>query len=515
MTSVNKRQKNILLIPVQDNLSHLGVKYLHYSLLEKGFNSKVLFLPHLSMDDTVQLKYLQDFIAQMDPFYIGLSLTSLDYYRTKDIAEFLKKTFPEIPLICGGVHPTVDPESCMSFADYVMIGEGEKAILYFSNALINGTEISEVPNLCYHENGQVKRNPLCAVIEDLDSLPLFDHIPKHSYMQRKDGKICVIDANIYRKEGRFQGRIYEMLSSRGCAFSCTYCTNNFFNKIYPSNKKVRRRSVKNIIGELEQMKKMNPEIKQVVFHDSSFLICSREYVREFCETYKKKIDIPFIVSTMPHTIDRERLILLKDAGVSWITMGLQSGSDDVNKQIYKRHVYKKDFLKAARLIRELNLPVKSDVIMDNPFEQENESIETIETLIETPKPLIIEFFSLTLLPGTELYNRAKTECPEEIDDCRGKNYTKVRENYLNKLTVLAVYLPKSIMIKLLQLYKANSKGSAKFKLAFYLSKFISKIYYRPKNLLHWFKLMCGNSYAETIRTMPLYVKDYFSDRRNV
>jgi radical SAM superfamily enzyme YgiQ (UPF0313 family) len=515
MTSITDQKKNILLIPVQDNLSHLGVKYLHYSLLENGFQSKLLFIPYLEMNDSKQLKILQEFISQMDPLYLGLSLTSLDYFRTRDLASFIKKTFPDLPLICGGVHPTVDPESCMSFADYVMIGEGEKSVLDFSNALINGTDIKEVPNLCYRENGQLKKNSLAPAIKDLDSLPLFDHIPKHSFIQRKDGKIRVIDKDIYAKEGRFQGRIYEMLSSRGCAFSCTYCTNNFFNKIYPSNKRVRRRSVKNIIGELEHVIKKNPEIKQVVFHDSSFLICSKEYVREFCETYKKKINIPFIVSTMPHTLNREKLILLKEAGVSWITMGLQSGSDQVNKNIYKRHVYKKDFLHAAKLIRDLNLPVKSDVIMDNPFENKSEAIETIETLIETPKPLIIEFFSLTLLPGTELYDRVNAECPEKMEDCRGKNYAKVKETYLNKLTVLAVNLPKSLMKKLMQLYKANPNGSGTFKVIFYISKVISACYYRPKNLLHWFKLMCGDSYAETIRTIPLYVKDYFSERRNV
>lgn len=515
MVSVNHKQKNILLIPVQDNLSHLGVKYLHYTLLENGFNSKILFLPYFAINNSVYLKTLQEFISQMAPLYVGLSFASLDYYSARDLATFLKKTFPEFPIICGGVHPTVDPDSCTSFADYIMVGEGEKAIIDFSNALINGTDIREVPNLCYRENGQLKKNPLCSVIENLDGLPWFDHLPKHSYIQRKDGRIYVIDKDIYRKEGRFKGRIYEMLSSRGCAFSCTYCTNNFLNKIYPSNKKVRRRSIENIIGELEQMKKNNPEIKQVVFHDSSFLVCSKKYIEEFCETYKKKIYIPFIVSTMPHTLDREKLLLLKDAGVSWVGMGLQSGSDNVNKYIYRRYVYKKDFLKAAKLIRELNLPIKSDVIMDNPFEKEDETIETIETLFETPKPLIIEFFSLTLFPGTELYYRAKAECPEKLEDCRGRNYAKVRETYLNKLMVLAVYLPESIMKKLLQLYKANPDGNVTFKVAFYISKFISEIYYRPKNLLHWFKLMCGNSYARTLRTIPLYIKDYFSDKRNI
>ena len=512
MTSEDKKQKNILLIPVQDNLSHLGVKYLHYTLLEKGFQSKQLFLPHFNAKDTNILNNLKDFISKMNPLYVGLSLTSMEYHRSKELAIFLKKNFPEIPIICGGVHPTVDPESCLSFSDYTMVGECEFSIIDFTNALMEGTDVKEVSNLCYFEDGKMKQNPLAPAIKELDDLPIFDHIPKLSYIQRKDAVIYEITRDIYHKEGRFQGRTYEMLSSRGCAFSCTYCTNNYFNKMYPSNKRVRRRSIPNIIKELEQMKRNDHEIMQVVFHDSSFLIGTRGYFKEFCDEYKKKIKLPFIVSTMPTTINREKLNFLKDAGVSWVTMALQTGSDSVNKNIYKRHSYRKDFLDATKLIKEANLPVKSDVIMDNPFETEDDILQTIETIMETPKPCLYEIFSLALLPGTELYERAKKECPEKMEDPRGKNFMKFQDNYLNTLTSLAVYLPKSIMKILLKMYNANSDGSGAFRFALGIAKVMNTIYFKPLNLFLWLKLTREDSFVETFRIMPLYVKDYFTYR---
>lgn len=512
MTSANNRQRNILLIPVQDNLSHLGVKYLHYTLLKKGFQSKQLFLPYFSANDPAILNNLKEYISKLDPLYIGLSLTSMEYHRSHDLANFLKKTFPDIPIICGGVHPTVDPESCLSFADYAMVGECEFSLIDFTNALINGTDVKTVDNLCYMEDGQMKQNPLAPAIKDLDELPIFDHIPTLTYIQRKDTKVYEITRDIYHREGRFRGRTYEMLSSRGCAFSCTYCTNNYFNKMYPSNKRVRRRSVSNIIEELEQMKRNDHEIMQVVFHDSSFLIGTREYFKEFCEEYKKKIKLPFIVSTMPTTIDKEKLDLLKDAGVSWVTMALQTGSDRVNKDIYKRKSYRKDFLDATKLIKAANLPVKSDVIMDNPFETEDDIILTIETIMETPKPCLYEIFSLALLPGTELFERAKKECPEKMEDPRGKNFMKFQQNYLNTLVSLAVYLPKSIMGILLKLYKSDSNGSGMFKVALSIAKALSVVYFKPKNLFYWLKLTRGDSFIETFRILPLYVKDYFTYR---
>lgn len=512
MTFADKRNKNILLIPVQDNLSHVGVRYLHYNLLENGFRSNILFLPYLNLNDFNKAKQVVDFISRMDPLYVGLSLTSLVFNDARDLSIFLKKHFPELTIIWGGVHPTIDPESCIPYADYVMLGESEKSIIDFTNALISGKDIKNVPNLCYKENGRIIKNPLRSAIDDLDTLPWFDHIPKDSYVQRQNGKIYNLDRDIYHKEGRFQGRVYEMLSSRGCAFSCTYCSNNFFNKLYPSNKKVRRRSIENIIGELEKMVKNDPEIELVVFHDESFLICSKEYIRKFCKAYKEKVNKPFLVRVTPTSINEEKLLLLKEAGVSWVSAGLQSGSDEVNKKVYNRHAFKEDFIKAANLLKEFNVASKYDVILDNPFEKESNTIETIETLMETPKPYIIEFFSLTFLPGTELYDRARSECPEKMEDCKAKDYMGFKKTYLNKLVVLAVYLPQSLMKKLLQLYKVDSNGSTTFKVAFRTSLLLSAVYYKPKTFIQLLKLSRENSYVKAAKMIPLYIKDYLAVR---
>ncbi len=512
MTSESSKSKDVLLIPVQDNLSHIGLKYLHYILLDGGFQSKLLYLPYLDLNDSHGRNNLREFIAQLNPLYIGLSLTSFEYNRARDLSIFLKKNFPAIPIIWGGVHPTIEPNSCFPYADYICIGEGERSIIDFSSALLNGQDISEIPNICNQENWQEQKNKLYPAIKDLDPIPWGDHVPKQGFIQRKDGVIYPLDKRIFRKEARFQGKLYELMSSRGCAFSCTYCCNNFFSRMYSDNKKVRRRSIDNIISELEYAVKFNPEIELIIFHDDSFLVCTTEYLMEFCKVYEEKIKKPFLVRVTPTSINRDKLIRLKQAGLSWITMGLQSGSDTVNREVYKRRSLKKDFLKSAQLINELYIAGKYDVILDNPFEKENETIETIETLIETPKPYLIEFFSLTLFPGTELYDRVLAECPDKMEDCREKNYTGFEQSFLNRLVVLAIYLPESVMRKLLQLYTKNSGKNRKFKAYFFISKVLSSAYYKPKTLLNVLKLSRGNSYVEAIRIIPMHVKDYITTR---
>lgn len=101
-------RKEILLIPVQDNLSHIGLKYLHYILLDGGFQSKLLYLPYLDLNDSHRRNNLREFISQLNPLYIGLSLTSFEYNRARDLSIFLKKNFPLIPIIWGGVHTSIE-----------------------------------------------------------------------------------------------------------------------------------------------------------------------------------------------------------------------------------------------------------------------------------------------------------------------------------------------------------------------------------------------------------------------
>ena len=99
-----------------------------------------------------------------------------------------------------------------------------------------------------------------------------------------------------------------------------------------------------------------------------------------------------------------------------------------------------------------------------------------------------------------------------MEDPRGKNFMKFQQNYLNKLTSLAVYLPKSMMNKLLKLYKADSNGSGSFRFALGIANVMNTIYFKPMNLFLWLKLTRGDSFVETFRIMPLYVKDYFTYR---
>ncbi|MEW5818240.1 MAG: radical SAM protein, partial [Spirochaetota bacterium] len=343
----------ILLISLQKDLDILGLKYLHYSLLNKSYDSLFLCLPAFNPNNAKALEQIREFVLDHSPGLIGISLMSVEYDNACSLTAYLKSCFPSIPIIWGGIHPTIAPEMCLDYADYVCIGEGERTILDAAGAIDRNESLTNINNLCFKTHGQLKKNPLYPLIESLDEIPFYDHIPVHCYIQDHKG-ILPVSKRSFQKHARYSGTTYSVMSSRGCPFSCTYCCNNFISRLYGS-KKVRRRSIGNVISELERAVQNNPEIEYINFQDDCFLACTGEYLREFCEAYQEKVKKPFIVRSIPTYITWDKMESLKRAGLAWISVGLQSGSDRVCREIYQRRSLKADFLKAAGLIRDFQI----------------------------------------------------------------------------------------------------------------------------------------------------------------
>ena len=92
-----------------------------------------------------------------------------------------------------------------------------------------------------------------------------------------------------------------------------------------------------------------------------------------------------------------------------IMMGLQSGSDRVNKEVYNRPITSETFLNAARLVKSLGVDAYYDIILDNPYETEEDVLKTLDVILRAPKPFQLQLFSLCLYQGTQLHERAKKD----------------------------------------------------------------------------------------------------------
>jgi len=115
--------REVLLISLQEDLDVIGLKSLHYQLLKHGFSSHILFMP--KFPGTAISNTIYNFVDKLSPLFIGISLMSVEYERARWLTNNLKLHYPSLPIIWGGIHPTIAPETCMNYADFICIGEGE------------------------------------------------------------------------------------------------------------------------------------------------------------------------------------------------------------------------------------------------------------------------------------------------------------------------------------------------------------------------------------------------------
>src|SRR4030042_6877255 len=168
--------------PTSENL---GIEYLSSVLRQEGHQSELIFDPCL-FNDTIHynpfLKHLFAFkkhmlnrIIKSQADLVCFSVVSDFYPWACEIAKEVKKR-TKVPIVFGGIHPTSVPEQVISndFVDYVVIGEGEGAIVELVRSLEQKDDDYRIKNVWLKRDGQIIRNEPRDLIQDLDSLPFPD-----------------------------------------------------------------------------------------------------------------------------------------------------------------------------------------------------------------------------------------------------------------------------------------------------------------------------------------------------
>ena len=463
----------VVIVVFQDNTDIAGVKYLHAYITSKGYNSSVLILPD---NEPRNINAAIDYIVRADPDVVGFSAMSYDFKRAENFAKSLKQRFYEYPFVFGGVHATADPESCLETADIAVRGEGEETFLALLEAVKKGNSgsITQISGIVLKDNNKIIHTPVRQPVVDLDALPFPGHLPDNIYVVHRAGIRSIKEKAVYKRYARYEGVFLSIATSRGCPFSCNYCSNSMYKALYGNNS-VRSRSVDSVISEIKAEVGGFKNILYVNFTDDCFLMHPAGWLDEFSRSYAGEINIPFVARATPRHINRENISLLKKAGLRWIFMGLQTGSDRVNKEVYGRSATAQDFLEAAKLIREFRISPWYDVILDNPYETEEDKLMTIDVLLGAKRPFQLGIFSLDYFPGTELLRRVNAE-KIPVPKLGEKSYTKFESSLINYYVRMTASLPKCLVRKLVKM--RNSLLGKQLGILFYcLTLFIEPFIY--------------------------------------
>lgn len=413
----------VTLISVYESVTSYGLRVLSAVLKEAGFETRLIFLPRETENmpwDGFRYPYPETVLDQVaelasDSRLVGISLMTNYFHNAVQITEHLLRS-TNAPIVWGGIHPTVCPEECLEYADIICVGEGEEALLELVQHLAQGDGHKGIDNMWYRENGEVVRTPLRPLRHDLDVYPYPDYDLDTSFVLYQ-GCIRPMTLDLLLHYSRWPGGsdcipTYETIMSRGCSYRCTYCCNNALRSIYHGEWRVRHRSVGNVIGELQQATTRFPGFQLIRITDDEF-ISDLKMLHEFCDAYRQVLHVPFEVDGFrPPMVDEERISLLVETGMKILHMGIQTGSMRTMHQLYRRPIRREHIIRATRVLSKFSGhidPPVYDLIVDNPWETEQDQLETLSMLLDIPKPYKLQLFSLTLYPGTALCERGKRE----------------------------------------------------------------------------------------------------------
>lgn len=330
---------------------------------------------------------------------VGVSLVTDDYQSAVHVTRAVKKALG-LPVIWGGAHVNIMPGESLRHADMVCLGEGEEALLDLAESISrDGVPDTSIRNIWFKTGEGIVKNELRPLEENLDKYPFPDFDLSTQYI--------MTDVGFENFNEKRLGSEYSIMTSRGCPYSCHYCYNSYRWKQYSGKGKyLRARSIENVIEELVQARKIFGKVKEINFWDDSFVARKSEDFLKFKELYLRHVNLPFFALIEPMAYNAEKIKILRDSGLNKLQVGIQSGSERVNAQVYNRPVSSRKVVEVAESIKELGIEVIYDLIFNNPYENLADLYETMELLLKFPRPFDLQGYNLIFYPGTEMTTRA-------------------------------------------------------------------------------------------------------------
>lgn len=178
-----------------------GIASLASSIRHSGHN--VLYFDTNIDDESLLIKAIQN----MRPEIIGFKIFYNNLFASIKLAEKIKQIHPDCLIIAGGPQVSLYRDVVYDVTevfDFLVIGEGEKAIIEIGEYFLQKRSIAKIRNVIFKRNGCVSRNPVKA-ITDIDEIPLPDW--------------SVIKLSSYFP-------VLQLNMSRGCPHQCSFCVHN-------------------------------------------------------------------------------------------------------------------------------------------------------------------------------------------------------------------------------------------------------------------------------------------------
>jgi radical SAM superfamily enzyme YgiQ (UPF0313 family) len=363
-------------------LDCLGLFYLAAVLENKGYDPWVFHGLAGDAPDVIEKNIKEKNIGA-----IGFSCDYQNRTAVEELCRFVKSKYDDIAVIAGGPQTVALGSEFLkeSKCDYIVRGEAEETLPELLDYIVcSKGDITQIKGVCRAgKDGSLETFGERQPIEDLDSLPL------PAYHRAVEGG------------GQYGGTVF---TGRGCPFSCAFC--------YQSNhkKKVRLRSIKSVIKEIESNLDKNKDLKYITVMDDTFTL-NPQRVAEFCDEFKKlrkERNIVWYCEAHVRTLAKhpEMLKNMAEAGLLRLQIGVESGCRQI-LDIYAKNTTPEEIEFVVREAVKCKIPqIATNLIIGGPLESEKTTEETIafaEKLLNiAPGVIDITTGFLRPYPGTAI-----------------------------------------------------------------------------------------------------------------
>lgn len=325
-------------------------------------------------------------IVQENPSIIGITCISHTRKTSLDIARLAKIRNSQIVVVMGGPHASLQYKQLLSSnhecVDYVVRGEGEKAIGELLEAIQAGKRYPNINGVSFVKKHEVKQTGFAPMNSDINSIP----VPDYSYHASVSHRECIPTIGL--------------ITTRGCPYHCRFCVTPTYCGRY-----VRARSPGNILDEL-QNHQFRYGTRSFKFHDDCFTLDRGRAIKIFHGILRNKIEAEFYMHTRIELIDGDLLKAFKKAGGKCVYYGLESGSWRLRKTMGKGDADPEILVDVSRAMKRLGLSMGVFVLLGYPGETPEDVYDTYE-LLQRIQPDDIFVSSAKIQPGTALAEIAK------------------------------------------------------------------------------------------------------------
>jgi len=367
---------------LQDNgiNESLGVTDLSAVLRAEGYNVELV------LGD--EERDLRQRLAQSSPALVVIPCPVAGHERALADARVVKEVHRGCVTVLGGTYATFSPELArLPQVDSVFIGEGEGAVLELAKRIADGESYDDVANLVVERDGELIKNPMRALIEDLDSLPFPDR-------------------DLYFETYPFIAQLpwKKFATGRGCFHECGFCWNDALREMYEGGGRfTRRKSPRRAVDEILRVKQSYP-LEHVHFSDDLFTV-HPAWLEEFAPLYRNEIGVPFTCNSSIPLVTERTTTALESAGCVGVGIGLECGNEELRGEILGKVITNEDVHEAARLVKSHGMQLSTFNMVGSP----GETVENVWETIHLNRAIGVDHVRVTIaipLPFTRFEDHA-------------------------------------------------------------------------------------------------------------